>query len=121
MTIKECIRRADMNRPNQFSLADKLRWLTYIENTIIDEVINTHEGEKREHVVLTEADKEEELIVGMPYDELYTAYIYTKIDEVNGDTARYNNDATLFNAYYENFKKTYHRNHMPIMVANINV
>jgi hypothetical protein len=54
------------------------------------------------------------LIAPSPYDRLYTAYLKMKIDEENGETARYNNSATMFNSYLLEYKKHYNKTHMPL-------
>lgn len=54
------------------------------------------------------------LLAKFPYDELYLAYLKMKIDEENGETARYNNSAILFNSHYDNYAKWYQKYHRPI-------
>ena len=54
------------------------------------------------------------LLAPYPYDELYVAYLKMKIDEENGETQRYNNSATIFNSYFEDYLKAYNKDHMPI-------
>lgn len=120
MTVKECIHLLDISKPNQFSPEDKYRWLTYLENKIIDEVFRTHHPVwKRGYRQYNAENVEEELLVKEPYAELYVAFLKMKIDEENGETQRYNNSATFFNAYYEDFQKWWHRNHAPAHRANI--
>ena len=117
MTIKECIDIVDNLKPNQYSIYDKVDWLSYLDHSIINEVLLTHEGYDGRYDDFTgySPDKlEVGLIVQSPYDRLYPAYIKMKIDEENGETARYNNSVTLFNAYLMEYKKWYNSNHMPL-------
>ena len=117
MTIKECIDLVDNVKPNQYSIEDKVHWLSFIEHIIINDVIKTHEGYEGEYEEFDgySADKLwQKLIVDKPYDNLYVAYLKMKIDEENGETARYNNSATLFNSYITVFKKHYNKTHMPL-------
>ena len=44
MTIKECIDLVDNVKPNQYSIEDKVEWLSYLDGTIINDVLKTHEG-----------------------------------------------------------------------------
>ena len=44
MTIKECIDIVDSNKPNTYSIEDKVRWLSFIDEIIINDVLKTHEG-----------------------------------------------------------------------------
>jgi hypothetical protein len=117
MTIKECIDIVDNLKPNQYSIENKVDWLSYIDHSIINEVLLTHEGYdgRYDNFAGYSPDKlEMGLIVPSPYDRLYPAYLKMKIDEENGETARYNNSATLFNAYYMEYKKWYNSKHMPL-------
>lgn len=117
MTIKECIDLVDNVKPNQYSIEDKVHWLSFIDHVIINDVIKTHEGYEGEYEEFEgySADRlGQSLIVGKPYDNLYVAYLKMKIDEENGETARYNNTATLFNSYLTVFKKYYNKTHMPL-------
>lgn len=137
MNIQECINRTDSVKPNQYSVEDKVRWLSYLDGSIRKEILDKYEQppEKKEtQVIIIYGDTEEsteetieekefsgyspdrltdELLVPFPYDELYVAYLKAKIDEENGETERYNNSAATFNGMLQNFQKAYHREHMP--------
>lgn len=124
MTIKECIDIVDGVKPNQYSIEDKVRWLSFIDRIIINDVIKTHEGYKNEYEEFAgySADKVgTKLLVDAPYDELYVAYLKMRIDEENGETARYNNSSTMFNSYMEEFKKHYNKHHRPLHRHNMKV
>lgn len=117
MTIKECIDQVDNVKPNQYSIEDKVNWLSFLDGIIINDVLKTHEGYEGQYDEFEgySADKiGVKLIVDKPYDELYVAYLKMKIDEENGETARYNNSATMFNSYMTVFKKYYNKTHMPL-------
>lgn len=137
MNIQECINRVDSVKPNQYSIEDKVRWLSYLDGSIRKEIFDRYEQppeEKETQIVIiygstttTEETTEEpteftgyspdrltdELLAPFPYDELYVAYLKAKIDEENGETARYNNSAATFNGMMQDFQKAYHREHMP--------
>ena len=124
MTIKECIDLVDNVKPNQYSIEDKVSWLSYIDGIIINEVLKTHEGYNGEYDDFEgySADKlSAGLIVRNPYDKLYTAYLKMKIDEENGETARYNNSATMFNSYLMEYKKYYNKTHMPLQCNRMKI
>ena len=117
MTIKECIDIVDNSKPNQYSTREKVMWLSFIDETIINDVLKTHEGydEKYDDFAGYSEDKlSVPLIVQSPYDRLYPAYLKMKIDGENGETARYNNSAALFNSYYMEYRKYYNKTHLPI-------
>lgn len=121
MTIQECIDIVENLKPSQYSTPDKVMWLSFIDAIIINDVLKTHEdydGEYDTFVGYSPDHTDVALVVPSPYDRLYTAYLCMKIDEVNGETARYNNSATLFNSYLMEYKKYYNRTHLPLYPFN---
>ena len=117
MTIKECIDIVDNLKPNQYSIKDKVGWLSFIDAIIINDVLKTHEGYDGRYDSFegySEDKLSTPLIVPNPYDRLYTAYLQMKIDSENGETARYNNSAALYNAYMMEYRKYYNKTHMPL-------
>lgn len=117
MTIKECIDIVDNAKPNQYSIPEKVMWLSFIDEIIINEVLKTHEGYDGRYDTFTGYTAENTsvaLIVASPYDRLYPAYLKMQIDGENGETARYNNSAALFNSYLMEFRKHYNKTHLPL-------
>ena len=117
MTIKECIDRVDSVKPNQYSDEDKVRWLSFLDGIIINEVLKTHEGYNEEYDLFqgyTTDNMDVALVAEPPYDAMYEAYLKMKIDEENGETTRYNNSSTMFNSYLGVYKRWYNKNHMPL-------
>ena len=117
MTIKECIDAVDNLKPNQYGIEDKVSWLSFLDMTIINDVLRTHEGYDGRYDDFTGYSPDNltvGLVVPSPYDRVYTAYLKMKIDEENGETARYNNSMTLYNSYLTEYKKWYNSNHMPL-------
>ena len=117
MTIKDCIDIVDNIKPNQYTIRDKVMWLSFIEEIIINEVLKTHEGYDGRYDDF-EGYSEDKisavLIVPSPYDRLYTAYLKMKIDQENGEITRYNNSMALYNTYMLEYRKHYNKTHMPI-------
>lgn len=117
MTIKDCIDIVDNIKPNQYTIKDKVSWISFIEEIIINEVLKTHEGYDGRYDNFEGYSEDKlsvTLIVPSPYDRLYTAYLKMKIDEENGETARYNNSAALYNTYMSEYRKHYNKTHMPL-------
>lgn len=118
MTIREAIDRVDGIQANQYSNEDKVLWLSMLDSRIYTDIILDHHKrfcEAPKHFTpYTTDNMDKALLADFPYDELYIAYLEMKIDEANKETARYNNSAILFNNYYENYEKHYHKTHMPI-------
>lgn len=117
MTIKDCIDIVDNIKPNQYTIKEKVMWLSFIEEIIINEVLKTHEGYDGRYDDFEGYSEDKlsvRLIVPSPYDRLYTAYLKMKIDQENGETARYNNSMVLYNSYMSEYRKHYNKTHMPI-------
>ena len=117
MTIKECIDLVDNVKPNQYSIEDKVAWLSFLDGIIIKDVLQTHVGYDRSYDDFDGYSPDKvgtKLIAEFPYDNVYPAFLKMKIDEENGETARYNNSATMFNSYFGIYKKQYNKTHMPL-------
>ena len=107
MTIKECIDIVDNAKPNQYGIKEKVMWLSFIDEIIINDVLKTHEGYDGRYDNFEGYSEDKisvSLIVASPYDRLYTAYLKMRIDGENGETARYNNSAALFNSYMAEYR-----------------
>lgn len=120
MTIKDCIDIVDNIKPNQYTIKDKVMWLSFIDEIIINEVLKTHEGYDGRYDDFkgyAEDRLSVPLIVPSPYDRLYTAYLKMKIDGENGETARYNNSVALYNTYMSEYRKHYNKTHLPLNIT----
>lgn len=133
MTVSEAISRADSLKPNSYRTTEKIRWLSYLDGIVLEETELSHrsrrphrpklivhvDGEPTAPVIdkpktkYDENDLETELLAPYPYDEMYVKYLEMKVDEQNGETARYNNSATLFNDLLADYVKHYHKTHRP--------
>lgn len=116
MTIAEAISKVDALKPNTYDFKDKVEWLSALDSRVKSKIIDAHHS--NEPVFFygydSENDKEMELLVPAPYDEIYLRWLEAQIDYYNSDDDRYNNAIILFNNAYEDFKKYYTRTHMPI-------
>ena len=117
MTIKDCIDIVDSIKPNQYTIKDKVMWLSFIEEIIINEVLKTHEGYDGRYDIFNGYSEDKlsvTLIVPSPYDRLYTEYLKMMIDKENNEVARYNNSSASFNTYMMEYRKHYNKTHMPL-------
>lgn len=117
MTIKDCIDIVDNLKPNQYTIKEKVMWLSFIEEIIINEVLKTHEGYDGRYDLFEGYSEDKlsvKLIVPSPYDRLYTEYLKMMIDKENGEIARYNNSMMSYNTYMTEFRKHYNKTHMPL-------
>lgn len=117
MTIKECIDIVDNAKPNQYTVKEKVMWLSFIDEKLINEVLKTHEGYDGRYDNF-EGYSEDKLSVVLiarsPYDKMYPEYLKMQIDRENGEMARYNNSASIFNSYLLEYRKWYNKTHMPL-------
>lgn len=113
MTIIEAINQVDNIKPNEYSQADKVRWLSKLDGIVKVEIIDTHEGEPIEFNGYSESDMSVELLVKAPYDDVYVKYLESQIDYANNEYGKYNNTSYAFNTAYEEFARYYNRTHMP--------
>ena len=115
MTITKALDALDRAKPNVFTQAEKLGWLSEVEGTITEEIVRTHKGGETEEFVPfgDGTDMETELTAPPPYDRLYPLYLAAQVDRMNGETGKYNNSMTLFSAAYGDFRSWYNRTHEP--------
>ena len=117
MKLIEAIARLDELKPNGFSVAQKLNWLSALDGTVREEIIDRHEGGGGEiFVPYTEEDKEKELLIPAPYEEVYLRYMEAQIDYANGEYERFNNSNAMYAAAYSAFERAYNRSHRPLGV-----
>lgn len=116
MTIMEALHRADALKPNVYTNAEKIKWLSILDGIIKKEIIDTHEG--AEAIVFDGYNEDDveltrELLVGAPYDDIYVHWLEAQIDYTNGEFAKYQNSRAMYNAAYDAYKRDYNRTHMP--------
>ena len=112
MTISAAIAACDRMRPNTFAYGEKEAWLRELEARIREEIVRTHEGAEA-FLAGRAQEGEDALLAPSPHESLYLFYLLARIDLMNGETARYNESAALFNAQYDAFSATYNRAHRP--------
>ena len=119
MTIKDCIDIVDNIKPNQYTIKEKVMWLSFLEEIIINEVLKTHEGYDGRYDNFEGYSEDRltiPLIVPSPYDRLYTEYLKMMVDKENGETARYNNSMVSYNTYMMEYRRYYNKTHVPLSV-----
>lgn len=112
MTISAAIAACDRMRPNTFAYGEKEAWLQELEARIREEIVRTHEGAEA-FLAGRAQEGEDALLAPSPHESLYLFYLLARIDLMNGETARYNESAALFNAQYDAFSAAYNRAHRP--------
>jgi hypothetical protein len=115
MTVMEALHRADALKPNMYTNAEKIKWLSILDGIIKKEIIDTHEGGED---VIFEGYEEDvelttELLVPAPFDDIYIHWLEAQIDYTNGEYGKYGNSKAMYNTSYDAYKNHYNRTHMP--------
>lgn len=115
ITIMDAINRIDSLKPNRYTQSDKVKWLSTLDERIMNDIIVTHEDAEVEvfdgYTEKTPLDTE--LLVPSPYDEVYLYWLEAQVDYWNGENEKYNNSIEMFNTSYRAFATYYNRTHMP--------
>lgn len=115
MTIIEALNKIDSLKPNNYSVAEKIKWLSNIDGIIKAEIIDTHEG--GQGIIFNgydyDVDTDTELLVPDPYDDLYIKWLEAQIDYHNAEYDKYNNSFMMYNTAYSAFEKYYNRHNKP--------
>ncbi|MBR3928471.1 MAG: hypothetical protein IKJ65_05640 [Clostridia bacterium] len=120
MTVKEAIEQADSMRPNMCEDAQKCTWLTELDGRVIAEIFDAHEGfEGISRPAYVIGNRLEEMLAPDPYSVMYIYWIFMKIDFMNGEFDRFNNDAIMFNTAWLSFSNHINRTHAPKKRAKI--
>lgn len=116
MTIQDAVGLVDRLKPNQYEFNTKVKWLSKLDGMIFKEVIAAHEGNTIESFDgYDAAEPETEMLVPYPYDEdVYNYFLQSQIDKENGEMAKYNQSATLYNNAYKSFCDYWNRTHLPL-------
>lgn len=118
MNIQEALDMADQMKPNMMDRQVKIAFLQELDQLIYKEILLKHVHTAAEEV-LPEYDLDTpagtELLVPDPYGtEMYMAWLMSKIDLMNQEIDKYNNERAMFENAYETMSDWWTRNHMPL-------
>lgn len=102
MKIYELLEYVDELQENCFSDQVKLRWINQIEAEIQTEVLLLAIDGIRQYQI---SDREAELLVPPPYDQIYQEYLFYQIFLAQGETERANNQAEVFNRILTDYQR----------------
>ncbi len=101
MTLKETITRFDLLYPNAMALPAKISLVSRLEGRVNRELLRPYGLGEEGFAGYTAEDYDAAvLMTPFPFDDIYIKYLNAENDLVNGDTVRYANSATVFNAAY---------------------
>ena len=106
ITAKQVLEQVDALVPNQYTRAEKLRWLAQAEGFVLREIC-------RVTGPLAALEEDAALAVEAPYDELYRHYVEAQIHYANGELERYNNAMALWNNGLMTLRDYWCREHLP--------
>ena len=101
MKANEAIERVDTLRPNPFSEEEKLRWLSELDGKISKEVLKL--GKVFDYT--GQVPSETELLVRLPYTDVYLFYLCAMIDFFSRDYEEYNNSMLMVNTILNSLAK----------------
>lgn len=103
MTIGKVIERVDAVKPNAFDSETKVEWLNALEGRIAADVLLLAPAEIGQLHYAWPADKDTELLVVSPHEDIYNLWLQAKIDEQNGEYNKYQNTMQIYNEHFGNF------------------
>ena len=116
MNIQAAMDLADQMKPNMMLRTVKLAALTEIDGIIWEELVMRHAHTAEEETKPAYDDNTDagtELIMPSPYDMLYVYWLMSKIDLLNMEMDKYNNDRALFENTYAEASDWWTRHRMP--------
>lgn len=115
MTILKAIKLVDGLIHNTYSQQEKVRWLSSVDTTVKQQLIDTHEDPP--DIVFNGYDADTsldtELLVPEPYDSLYPHWLEAQIHYYNGEYGKYNQAYAMYSAELKAYANEYNRTHMP--------
>ena len=112
LTVRELIDRVDELAPNQYSDAQKARWLADLDDRAarqLGRVFAVYPG-----AVEDGGELERELRICRPFAaDVYENYLLARIAERNAEIQKYNLYAALFNEAWQSFLSCCLREHKP--------
>jgi hypothetical protein len=118
MTLNEAIAKIDSLKPNQYTFAEKVAWISDVDGRIYRDLITKHENpEEKTWDGPYDEDSSSALVLLAyePYTDLYIYYMMAMIDQYIGEYTRYSNDMEQFNNSYQAFADDYIRNNKSVM------
>lgn len=140
MNINEALSRLDLLIPNTYYREIKIKWLSSIEELLINNVFSKFKGipgpamqyvsggfdRNKDEIHGTEINfvpftddtpGETELIVSQEYDEIYIHWLASKIHFYNDEILKYNNASIAYNDLLTELRNHYAKTHMPLQTG----
>lgn len=112
MKLVELIEHITELRGQQFGTDVMTGWVNEIEAQAVDQVVShgvEFSGDFEPYQY--EMDAEKTLLIPERFQDVYINYLLAKIDFLNQETERYNNDVAMMDAAWKEYHGWYFRNH----------
>ena len=120
MQLGQLIVMVDTSKPNHYDKDIKTQWINEIEFKVIDQILNKAIGNNIEYKPYKyDEDSEKELLIPEQFIDVYVNYLSAKIDFLNAEFERYNSNAALFQASFDDFAAWYRRKNLPKPASTI--
>lgn len=115
MTLAELIAYIDQIRPNAFDKDQKTGWVNEIEHKVYDQIFNKAVGNITSDPTpyFYDLNAETELLVDDSHKDVYVTYLLAQMDFANMELDRYNADAAMHQAAWQDYAAEYRRKHLP--------
>jgi len=113
MKVREILAFIMQIRPHAYTDAEMIALLNTIEGRVYTDILQKAEGFEGTFEPFSEGQVERELVVPVPFTDLYTYYLASQIDWMNGDSGRYNDSMVLYNKAWDDYAAYYRANHKP--------
>lgn len=113
MKVRDILTTIDQIRPNAYTDEEKIDMLNTIEGRVYTDIFQKAEGFEGEFIPFEEGQEERELAVPVPFTELYTFFLMSRIDFLNGDSGRYNDTMVLLQNAWDEYAAYYRENNKP--------
>ena len=117
MNINEVLALADQMKPNMMTRQVKIAFLQELDQKIYHELLLTHAhdaDEETEPEYDVDTDEGTELLLPDRFGMVYAYWIMTKIDQLNQEEEKENNDRMRFENEYEYMSDWWTRTHRPL-------
>ncbi|MBR4882175.1 MAG: hypothetical protein IKU19_09580 [Clostridia bacterium] len=117
MTVKDVINRVEKERLGcNISIEEYISALNILEQDIFTNIISAHEGGA---VFTAHTSEDEVLLLPDIYADLYSFWLFARMDLACGDTVGYTNNMILYNNLMSEYSRYYTRNHMPTQKGKV--
>lgn len=110
MTVNEIIDELNALKSNQYSDADKIKWLSELDMMIKHEFFDEYDI-PCDFKGYDETSGNTELLAPEPFKPMYVHWLEAKIDYWNNEYARYNVSMEMYNAVYSNYETWFIAHH----------